>query len=104
MYTVTPQDLLNGATASTNTNNQIQAQIQRMQSYVLGLMEIYQGPSAGQFLTLSEDWGADAKALNDVLTTIANGLNATANNYVVGETTSMTNINNIASTLPTARF
>jgi 6 kDa early secretory antigenic target len=103
-FTVTAAELLNAATTCRNTNEQIQAQVAQMQNYVLGLMGSYQGTAAIALQQLSEQWGADAKQLNFVLSTIADGLTGNAHNYVLSETANTTNLTSIGSGLPAPRF
>lgn len=103
-FTVTAAELISAATTCTNTNRQIQGQIQQMRSLIAGLMGSYQGPAALQLQALSDQWGRDADALNYVLTTIANGLTSNANNYVTHESTNTSNYTNVMATLPNARF
>jgi len=103
-FTVTAAELLNAAKACQQTNEQVQAQIKQMQTYVQGLMGSYQGPCALALQQLSDQWGADAVTLNNVLSTIAQGLTSNANNYVTFETANTQNLTNIASGLPAARF
>jgi WXG100 family type VII secretion target len=103
-FTVTAAELISAATTCTNTNRQIQAQIQQMRSLVAGLMGSYQGPAATQLQTLSDRWGKDADALNYVLTTIADGLTANASNYVSSESNNNKNYTTVLASLPNAKF
>jgi WXG100 family type VII secretion target len=103
-FTVTAEDLINGAAACDSTNAQVQTEILQMQTYIAGLMAVYTGWAAQQLQNLSQQWGTDAANLNNVLTTIATNLRANANNYVANDTTAGTNYANIVSALPPARF
>ena len=104
-FTVTAAELLSAAATCRNTNQQIQAQIAQMQNYVLGLMGAYQGTAAIALQQLSDRWGADAKTLNTVLSTIADGLTSNAHNYVSSETVNAGNFSSITTAgLPAARF
>jgi WXG100 family type VII secretion target len=103
-FTVTPAELHSAAKTCQNTNQQIQGQISQMQNYVLGLMGSYEGTAALALQHLSDQWGADAKSLNVVLSTIADGLTFNANNYVTSEAGNATNLMNIVSGLPNAKF
>jgi WXG100 family type VII secretion target len=103
-FEVTAAELNNAASNCLNANETIQAEISAMRNYVTGLMGAYQGPAAMALHNLSEQWGSDALALNNVLTTIANNLTNNANNYVASEDSNTKNYVNIASNLPPARF
>jgi WXG100 family type VII secretion target len=96
---------LNEASAScVSTNESIQAGVAQMQNYVAGLMAVYTGTAAQALMTLSEQWGSDAKTLNHVLLTISEGLKSNAVNYVNFEQTNTVNYTNIIGGLPPARF
>jgi WXG100 family type VII secretion target len=103
-FTVTAAELLNAAATCRNTNQQLQTQIAQMQNYVLGLTGSYKGTAALALQQLSDRWGADAKSLNYVLSTIADGLTANAHNYVTHETVNAGNLSSIAAGLPAARI
>jgi WXG100 family type VII secretion target len=101
---VTPERLLIAGIDCKVTNEVIQVQIGRMQSYVAALMGSYTGVAAAAMHQLCEQWGADAKKLNYVLTTISDGLTENSHNYVHHETVNTTNLQNVTASLPAARF
>jgi WXG100 family type VII secretion target len=103
-FSVTAGDVNNGAASCRSTNDLVQTQITQMVNYVTGLMGSYQGVAAAAMLNVSDQWMNDAKQLNFVLTTIADGLSSNANNYVNHETTNTTNYTNILTSLPAAKF
>jgi WXG100 family type VII secretion target len=99
-FTTTPQDLLNAANTCTNTNEQIQAQIQQLQNHIQSLMATYQGPAANQLLTVSDQWQTDARNLNMVLYEIAYNLTKNANNYGAHEEQNVSNLGSVGASLP----
>jgi WXG100 family type VII secretion target len=103
-FKVTAEDLMVAATNCTTSNDEIQGQIAQMRSYVLGLMQSYQGPAATALQSLSDEWGAAALQLNDVLGTISSGLTGNANRYVLNEQRNTSNLVAVASGLPPARL
>jgi WXG100 family type VII secretion target len=104
-FTVTPQELLNAATNCTNSNAQIQTQVQQVLTFIDSLMASgYSGPCASQLSTVSEQWHTDASALNNVLTEIAANLTTSANNYSSNEGQNATNLVGVGSSLPAGNF
>ncbi|GAA5199771.1 hypothetical protein GCM10023322_76160 [Rugosimonospora acidiphila] len=103
-FEVTAAELNNAASNCLNANETIQGEITAMRNYVAGLMGAYQGPAAMALQNLSDQWGSDALALSNVLTTIANNLTSNANNYVANEDTNTKNYANLTNNLPPARF
>jgi WXG100 family type VII secretion target len=101
---VTPERLLTAGIDCKVTNEMIQVQIARMQSYIATLMGSYTGVAAQAMHALCEQWGADAKKLNYVLTTISAGLTENGHNYVHHETVNTVNLHNVTASLPTGRF
>lgn len=94
-FDVTAEELLLASSNCRLINSLVQTQIGKMQTYVLGLMGTYKGTAAFALQQLSDRWGADAKTLNHVLSTIADGLTTNANNYVSHETVNTGNLNRI---------
>jgi len=104
-FTVTPQELLNAATYCTNANAQIQGQVQQVLSYIDSLIASgYKGPAANQLVTTSQQWHADATALNNVLIEIASVLQNNASNYSGGEGQNAINLFSVGSALPAGNF
>ena len=86
-FQVTAAELNAASSNCLSANEVIQEQIGAMRAYVTNLMGSYQGPAALALQNLSEQWGGDALALSNVLTTIATNLSSNANNYVANEDT-----------------
>jgi len=103
-FQVTAAELNTAAANCLSANETIQGEITAMRNYINGLMGTYQGTAAMALQSLSEQWGNDAVALNNVLTTIANNLTSNAGNYVANENANSSNFVNIANSLPPARF
>lgn len=103
-FTVTTDQLTYAAGQCRTTNDQIQGQIGRMQGYIAGLMGSYQGTAAVALQRLSDQWSADSKSLNFVLSTIADGLTTNANNYDTSESANTANLASITAGLPAARI
>ncbi|WP_157756797.1 WXG100 family type VII secretion target [Plantactinospora sp. KBS50] len=99
-FKVTPETLVAAATNCRSVNSTIQNDIAAMRAYVAGLMSTYQGTAALALQALSDQWGRDATALNEVLNTIATGLDSNAGNYVESETTNTNNFQNLLGNLP----
>jgi WXG100 family type VII secretion target len=104
-FTVTPQELLNAATYCTNSNSQIQVQVQRVVTYIDSLMASgYSGPCATQLSAVAEQWSVDASNLNNVLIDIASTLTTSANNYSGNEGDNTRNFIGVGSALPAGNF
>jgi WXG100 family type VII secretion target len=103
-FTVTADDVIAAATNTTNTKNEVVAEIAQMQNYVAGLMDIYQGTAASTLANVSLQWSGDSKALSEVLSTIAANLQSNAHNYTLNETTNANNMSNVIANLPAAQF
>ncbi len=103
-FQVTAAELQAAAANCVKANAAIQGQITQMRNYVAGLMAVYQGTAALALQALSDQWGADAAALNNVLTTIATNLNGNAANYTDNENTNTNNFMQLLGALPPARF
>ena len=104
-FIVTPQELTNAATFCTNTNAQIQSQVQQVVTFIDSLISSgYAGPAANQLVNLAEQWNRDAAALNGVLLNIASNLQSNANNYSGSEGQNTMNLVGVGSTLPSGNF
>src|SRR5215475_4620793 len=98
-FTATPQELITAANFCVNINQEIQTNVQRIQTYIQGLMATYQGPAALQLQATSEQWARDAAAVNNVLNEIALNLQKNAQNYSNNEQQNLTNIAGVGAQL-----
>jgi WXG100 family type VII secretion target len=104
-FQVTPQELLNAATYCTNTNTEIQSQVQNVLTFIDSLIASgYKGPCANQLVAVAESWYTDASNLNTVLNEIASNLTTNANNYSGNEGQNTTNLIGVGTTLPGGNF
>ena len=103
-FTSTPQDLLNAANFCTNTNQEIQTNVQRVQTYIQGLIATYQGPAATQLQATAEQWARDAAAVNAVLNEIAINLQKNAQNYSNNEQANVANLAGVGAQLGAVRL
>ncbi len=98
-------ELNNAATYTTNTNGQIQGQVQSVLTFINSLRDSgYTGSCASQLSAVADQWYTDAQNLNNVLTEIAGNLRTNANNYAGGESTNTTNVTAVGATLPGGSF
>jgi WXG100 family type VII secretion target len=104
-FKVMTMELQQAAADCTNTNTEIQAQVQNVLTFVDSLIASgYQGPCANQLVGVAESWYSDASNLNTVLTEIASNLMTSANNYNGNESQNTTNLSRVGTTLPSGRF
>lgn len=102
---VSTDSLRQAGTYCLNTNTQIQGQITAMINTVNSLIaDGAAGTDINQLNIDTAQWQSDATKLNNVLETIAGGLNTTANNYDHNLTANTRNIANVGSSMPAAKF
>jgi WXG100 family type VII secretion target len=104
LYGVTPEQLHQAANVCRSTNQQIQGQIQRGTNIIATLMGEASGADFVQLQTVYDHWNADAIQLNQVLTTIASGLDSSANNYGSAVAQNTANVSSVGGSLPGAKL
>src|SRR4051812_22733303 len=91
---VTPQMVTDAAASCDATNNEIDAELSALRSFVVNLQAQWHGVASDQFNILMTDFDIYGRMLHNALADIASGLRGNAVNYVDTETS---NINNLVS-------
>ncbi|SEG18699.1 WXG100 family type VII secretion target [Actinacidiphila yanglinensis] len=102
LYHTTPHDLKEKAVDISNTQQVVQGQLDTLKSYVQDLESVWGGIAASTFQNLMGDWDTCAARMQNALLGISDGLSNTADNYVQGEQTNVTNFSRVV--LPPARL
>lgn len=102
LYHTTPEDLRTKAGDIRNTEQTVQAELDALKNYVLGLEAKWKGVASTTFQELMKEWDTYAAQLQNALLAIAAGLDGTAGNYVNSEHSNLTNLNRVS--LPKANL
>ncbi|WP_438306678.1 WXG100 family type VII secretion target (plasmid) [Streptomyces sp. HUAS TT11] len=102
LYHTTPADLKTKATDIRNTEQTVQAELDALKNYVIGLEAKWKGVASNTFQELMQEWERYAAQLQNALLAIANGLNGTADNYLGSEHSNVANVNRVS--LPKANL
>ncbi|MFF4243536.1 WXG100 family type VII secretion target [Streptomyces sp. NPDC001822] len=102
LYNTTPADLKAKAADIRTTHETVRGELAALKNYVVGLEGTWGGIAADTFQQLMREWDIHAAHLQDALLGMAHGLQSTAENYIDGEQTNLTNLGKIS--LPPARL
>jgi WXG100 family type VII secretion target len=102
LYHTTPEDLKAKAVDIRNTEQTVQAELDRLKNYVIGLEASWKGVASNTFQELMREWDTYAAQLQNALLAISNGLTGTADNYLSGEHSAVTNLKGVS--LPPAKL
>ncbi|MEV5151370.1 WXG100 family type VII secretion target [Streptomyces werraensis] len=102
LYQTTPQDLKAKATDIRSTERNVQAELDALKSYVVGMEAKWKGIASNTFQELMREWDTYAAQLQTALLAIAAGLDSTAGNYLGSEHSNLTNLNRVS--LPKANL
>ncbi|MCP2263275.1 WXG100 family type VII secretion target [Promicromonospora thailandica] len=99
-YRVTPEYVLNAATSTESTAQEIDAILGQIRVYVESLGTSWQGMAHSTFTTLMSEYDIYARMLHDSLTGMASGLRGTYVNYTETEQRNIDNLRALDATLP----
>ncbi|MGY5029893.1 WXG100 family type VII secretion target [Streptomyces sp. 900116325] len=102
LYQTTPEDLKVKAGDIRTTEQTVQAELDALKSYVVGLEAKWKGVASSTFQELMKEWDTYAAQLQNALLAIANGLDSTADNYLGSEHSNLKNLS--AVNLPKANL
>lgn len=103
-FRVTPEYLVNAASSTDKTANEIDDQLAQIKSYVVSLESVWQGVAQQQFNTLMQEYDIYARMLHSALTDIASGLRGNYVNYRDSEESNVNNLRALGEDIPKANF
>lgn len=103
-FRVTPEYLVNAASSTDKTANEIDDLLAQIKSYVVSLESVWQGVAQQQFNTLMQEYDIYARMLHDALTDIASGLRGNYVNYRDSEESNVNNLRALGEDIPKANF
>jgi WXG100 family type VII secretion target len=107
-FKVTPDALMQASADCSNTNVEIQTQLQALKAYVVSLEPAWQGSAAIAFNELMIDFDVNANLLNTALSDMSNALVVNAQNYSDSDGTNAKNMlvinGELGGSVPPANF
>lgn len=102
LYNTTPAELKEKAVDISTTQHTVQGELDRLKAYVQNLEGVWGGIAATTFQELMVEWDTHAAQMQNALLGISHSLTNTADNYIHGEHTNVTNLGKVS--LPPARL